>query len=82
MSDSIEAKLKQIIAAQIDVPIDEIHADSKFHANLGLDSLDVVNLISAINMEFKIRLMEKDIIEIDTVSQLVSSIELHLSQRC
>ncbi len=82
MSDSIEAKLKHIIAAQIDIPIDEIHGDSKFHANLGLDSLDVVNLISAINMEFKIRLMEKDIIEIDTMNQLVSSIEFHLSQRC
>ncbi len=47
MKNQINHRIKTIIAAQSQIPIENIHDNSKFHANLGFDSLDVVNLISA-----------------------------------
>ncbi|WP_304986049.1 hypothetical protein [Coxiella-like endosymbiont] len=55
MKIEIKHRIKEIISIQTQIPIENIYDASKFHANLGFDSLDVVkdvvNLISAINME-------------------------------
>ena len=77
-NEMIENRLKQIVSAQLDIPIEQIKKDSKFHANLGLDSLDVVNLLSAINLEFGIQLFEQDVTEIETPAQMVECIASRL----
>ncbi|AAO89879.1 acyl carrier protein [Coxiella burnetii] len=81
MKNQINHRIKTIIAAQSQIPIENIHDNSKFHANLGFDSLDVVNLISAINMEFSLNLMENDIIHLETVAELVDCVEQKIENK-
>lgn len=78
MQENIVEKLKQIITAQLNLPMGTIDINTKFHADLGLDSIDVVSLINAINIEFNIKLIEQEVIDIDTVQQMVCCIEQHI----
>ncbi|MBW5802462.1 acyl carrier protein [Coxiella endosymbiont of Ornithodoros amblus] len=75
MKNQIKYRIKTIISAQLQIPIDNIHDDFKFHENLCFDSLDVVNLISDINMELSLNLIEKDIIHLESDSELVDCVE-------
>lgn len=81
MKSKINHRIKTIIAAQSQIPIENIHDDSKFHANLGFDSLDVINLISAINLEFSLNLSENEIIHIETVAELVDCVERQVNKK-
>ena len=82
MNTEIANRIKKIISAQLNIPMANICYDAKFHANLGLDSLDVVNLIAGINMEFAIRLTENDIIDVETIAALADRVELRLNETC
>nr|WP_244897225.1 phosphopantetheine-binding protein [Candidatus Coxiella mudrowiae] len=54
---------------------------SKFQANLGSNSLDIVNLISAINMEYGLNIMGNDILKIETVSELIDYIQKKINEK-
>ncbi len=70
MQSQINERLKKIISVQLHIPLEQIDDNAKIHAQLGLDSLDVVNLMSAIGIEFNIILKEKDVIHVETLQQL------------
>ena len=53
---SIEAKVKSIIADQLGVGEDEIKMESSFIEDLGADSLDIVELVMAMEEEFEIEI--------------------------
>ena len=48
----IERRVRAIISKQLDLPEDEIKPESDFIKDLGADSLDVVELIMAMEDEF------------------------------
>lgn len=53
----------------------EITADSKLMFDLGLSSFELVEMYSRLEEEFKIKVEEADIIEIQTVGDIVKCIE-------
>ena len=53
---SVEAKVKSIIAEQLGVGEDEIKAESAFIEDLGADSLDIVELVMAMEEEFEVEI--------------------------
>jgi acyl carrier protein len=53
-------KIKEVVAEQLAVNVDDITADSKFVDDLGADSLDIVELVMAIEEEFDIEISDKD----------------------
>ena len=59
MSD-IEQRVKKIVAEQLGVAEDEIKLESSFVDDLGADSLDMVELIMAIEEEFEIEVPEEE----------------------
>ncbi|WP_285896325.1 phosphopantetheine-binding protein [Coxiella-like endosymbiont of Rhipicephalus sanguineus] len=61
--------------------IENIYDTSKFHTNLGFNSLYIVNLISAINMEYVLNIMGNDILKIETVSELIDYIEKKINEK-
>ena len=54
MSDTNEAKIKEIIVEQLSVTADQVTREAKMIEDLGADSLDAVELVMAIEEEFGI----------------------------
>lgn len=68
-------KLKKIIAEQLEVEEDEIKMESSFQDDLDADSLDVVELIMAIEDEFDLEIPDEEAEKIKTVKDAVEYIQ-------
>lgn len=70
-------KVKMIVSEQLGVDEDTISIDSNFLEDFGADSLELIDLIMALESEFDIEVPEEDIEEMETVSDVVSYIKNH-----
>ena len=71
-------KVKSILEEQMDLGDDiEITMDTSFVEDLEADSLDVVELIIAIESEFNISVEDEDVENIKTVGDVVNYISDH-----
>ena len=77
--EQIAAKLNGIIADSLGVSADEIQISSAFIEDLGADSLDIVELVMAIEKEFSIEIPDEDAEKIATVQDAVSYVGNHLA---
>jgi acyl carrier protein len=77
MSATIEQKVKNIIADQLGVGEDEIKATSSFIEDLGADSLDIVELVMAMEEEFEVEIPDEEAENIKTVQDAVNYITTH-----
>lgn len=68
-------KVKALISEQLDVEEDNISLESSFQDDLEADSLDVVELIMAIEDEFDIEIPDEEAEKIATVKDAVDYIE-------
>ncbi len=68
-------EVKEIVAEQLGVNIDEIKEDSKFDEDLGADSLDIVELVMALEEKFEIEIPDEATEKIKTVGDAVKFIE-------
>jgi len=72
---NIEAKVKSIIADQLGVGEDEIKMESSFIEDLGADSLDIVELVMAMEDEFGIEIPDEEAEKIKTVKDVIEYIK-------
>lgn len=72
---SVEEKVKHIIVEQLGVDEDEVKAGASFVDDLGADSLDVVELVMALEEEFGLEISDEDAEKLSTVQQAVDYIE-------
>jgi acyl carrier protein len=77
MSATIEQKVKSIIADQLGVGEDEIKPGSSFIEDLGADSLDIVELVMAMEEEFEVEIPDEEAENIKTVQDAVNYITTH-----
>jgi len=68
-------KVKGIIVEQLGVNGDDVAMESSFIDDLGADSLDIVELIMALEEEFKLEIPDSDAEKIATVSDAVEYIK-------
>ncbi|MDR2016562.1 MAG: acyl carrier protein [Burkholderiales bacterium] len=78
--NSIEQRVKKIVAEQLDVKEDDIKSESSFTEDLGADSLAVVELVMALEEEFETEIPDEDAEKITTVQQAIDYINAHLKQ--
>lgn len=64
---SVEARIKEIIAEQLGLSENEVRNEANFLEDLGADSLDIVELIMAMEEEFEIEIPDEDAEKILTV---------------
>ncbi len=69
--------VKAVVVEQLNVNPDEVKEDSKFVEDLGADSLDVVELVMALEEKFDIEIPDTDAEKIVTVKDAMSYIETH-----
>jgi len=68
-------KVKEVVVEQLDCDPAEVKEDSKFIEDLGADSLDVVELVMALEEEFDIEIPDEDAEGILTVADALKYIE-------
>jgi acyl carrier protein len=74
---SVEEKVKHIIVEQLGVDEDEVKPDASFVDDLGADSLDVVELVMALEEEFEMEISDEDAEKLTTVKQAIEYIQSH-----
>ncbi len=75
MAEDIFEKVKKITIDQLGVDDGEIVLKSSFTDDLGADSLDVVELVMALEEEFDLEIPDEDAENISTVEEAVNYIE-------
>lgn len=74
MSEEILTRVVKVVADQLSVDASEIRPESSFQDDLGADSLDLVELIMAMEEEFDIRIEDDAAQKIKTVQNAVDFI--------
>ncbi len=67
--------VRDIIAKQLSVKVEEIKNDSNIAEELGADSLDLVEILMSLEDEFGISIPDEAIPEIKTINDVVKFIE-------
>jgi acyl carrier protein len=74
--------VKNIIAQQLKIDIENIQEDTRFVDELRMDSLHFVRLSMVIEQSFNVRIfLEDDTVELKTVGQAVDQIEKALANQ-
>jgi len=74
---SVEEKVKKIIAEKLSVELDEVIPEASFVDDLGADSLDLVELIMAMEESFDIEISDDAAEKLQTVQDAISYIKEH-----
>jgi len=69
--------VKAVVVEQLNVNADEVKEESKFVEDLGADSLDVVELVMALEEKFDIEIPDSEAEKITTVGDALKYIEEH-----
>jgi acyl carrier protein len=74
---SVEAKVQKIIMDQLGVSAEEVKPDASFVEDLGADSLDLTELIMAMEEEFSLVIEDEEAQKILKVKDAVAYVERH-----
>lgn len=75
---SIQDKVKKIVAEQLEVDIDSLKVETTFE-EIDADSLDIVELVMALEEEFDLEISDQEIEKIKSVGDIISYIESKVS---
>ncbi|MDR2884295.1 MAG: acyl carrier protein [Deferribacteraceae bacterium] len=71
----LEAKVKKIVAEQLNVDEGDVKLESSFINDLDADSLDTVELVMALEEEFDVEISDEDADKIKTVGDAMNYIQ-------
>lgn len=77
MSDALEGRVKQIIAEQLQIDATAMALDASFIDDLGADSLDIVELVMAMEDAFQMDIPDEAAEKIQTVKDAIEYIRGH-----
>ena len=67
--------ITEVVVEQLSVSAEEVKEDAKFVEDLGADSLDVVELVMALEEKFDIEIPDDEAEKIQTVKDVIAYIE-------
>lgn len=71
---SVQDKVKEIVAQQLEVDINNLTPETTFE-EIDADSLDIVELVMALEEEFELEISDQEIENIQTVGDVIKFIE-------
>lgn len=78
MAESTFERVKKVVCETLKVQESEVTTEASFQDDLGADSLDVVELVMALEEEFGIDIPDEDVTQLKTVGDAVSYIDKKL----
>ena len=76
---TVDTDIRQLLSEQLGVDLDDIKDSSNLVADLDADSLDVVELIIAIEEMYKIEVPDDDAEKLVTVADLVEYVQRRIA---
>lgn len=76
----LKTRIEQIIIEQLGVDLSKIAPEARFIEDLGGDSLDIVELIVAVESEFGLEIPNEDADKLTTVQSLIDYVDRKLGQ--
>ena len=77
MANFSEDRVKEIIAKELEVDSKQISGEARFIEDLGADSLDIVELVMALEEEFGIDIPDEDADKLKTVGDALNYLKSH-----
>lgn len=74
-------KIKEIISVQFNVEMKDLNMETSFRDTLNADSLDLVELVMAIEDEFDLEVEDEEMENIKTIGDVVENIENALDNK-
>lgn len=75
MMATVQPKVREVIADQLGVDPDRVKAEASFIDDLGADSLDIVELVMAVEEEFGIEIPDEDAEKLKTVGDFCNYLQ-------
>jgi acyl carrier protein len=72
---AVEDKIREIIIEQLGVAAEEVVPEASFIDDLGADSLDIVELVMAIEEEFGLEIPDEDAERMQNIGDVISYVE-------
>ena len=79
MSTAVSDRVTAIVVKQLGVDVAEVSAEKSFVDDLGADSLDIVELVLAMEEEFDVNIPDDEAENIRTVGDAITYISAHQS---
>ena len=70
-------KMKELIAEQLNCPAEEIKMESSFKEDLGADSLDLYEMVMALEDEYGIEIDTDELTDLSTVGDFMEYMKQH-----
>jgi acyl carrier protein len=74
MSDELTKRILKVIATSKRIPVEQVTIDSEFQ-QLGIDSMDAVEILFALENEFDINIPDEDVRHVLNVRQMAEGVE-------
>ncbi len=71
----IEAKVKEFLVDDLELDESKINADARLKEDIGIDSLDFVDIVVIVEKKFGFKIKTEDMAKIKTFSQFCEYIE-------
>ncbi len=75
---ALEERVAEIIVEQLGVSPDEVVAEASFTDDLGADSLDIVELVMAMEEAFDVEIPDEDAEKIQTIGAAIAYLKAKL----
>lgn len=79
-NEELFEKVKKIVAEQLGCDEEKITPESTFIADLGADSLDVVELLMCFEEEFNVEISDGDAEGLTTINHVIKYIETNIKE--
>lgn len=76
---SVEERVIEIVCEQLNTKKEDVKRETSFINDLGADSLDTVELVMALEEEFKTEIPDEEAEKITTVQQAIDYVKAHAS---
>ncbi len=73
--ENLEGRVKQILTNRLGIPADEITPDAKLVDELGMDSLDAVELAIAAERQFAVAVSDEQVAKLQTVADIIALVQ-------
>lgn len=75
MNAQVETRLFEIVATELQVPVEKVVRGVSLRKELGMDSVAAVNIVFAIEEEYGIRVPEAELEHVDSVDAILALVE-------